>query len=314
MAPCPAAGDTLEVIQHFGFPRSYEPRLRMPQQSITPLERSLLTHTGTFVGALLPPSLSCTTHAKSPDRVPDAKQPSGGRVQGTRAHKIAAQHICMPVGHGRQGHVRLRSSDEACVGVTNLGECSQSWRIKHAGNNTPAMTCVAASRLQGRELAGRPTQPPQADAGHGAMRAACARAGLRLLGFKPLSSLADSHQQRPAQLVYPDAGRRRGSDTAFVALLDAMLAQDAFALCSYVRSARFGGRLVALVAQQEVKDETGRQARLLQPCVCGSVHLEERIKLKKPPGCARHAAGGQGRDEAAGAPPHNRACVRGVLV
>ena len=48
------------------------------------------------------------------------------------------------------------------------------------------------------------------------------RAGLRLLGFKPLGQLLDYHQLRSSTFMYPDEATRPGSTTAFIALHEAL--------------------------------------------------------------------------------------------
>lgn len=91
-------------------------------------------------------------------------------------------------------------------------------------------------------------------------------AGLQLLGFKPLSSLKDWHQLRTASFLYPAEKARPGSTTAFIALHEALLAKEAFALCSFTRTRVAESRLVACLPQQELVDESGIQAKPFLHC------------------------------------------------
>eukprot|EP01025_Chloroclados_australasicus_P005593 TRINITY_DN11721_c0_g1_i2.p1 TRINITY_DN11721_c0_g1~~TRINITY_DN11721_c0_g1_i2.p1 ORF type:complete len:646 (+),score=98.52 TRINITY_DN11721_c0_g1_i2:146-2083(+) len=83
--------------------------------------------------------------------------------------------------------------------------------------------------------------------------------GLLLLGFKSMEEFKPYWQLRPATFLYPDEKRIGGSFTAFIALYTAMLNKNKFALCRYVRNASSPPKLVALVPQMEVADETGDQ-------------------------------------------------------
>ncbi len=84
--------------------------------------------------------------------------------------------------------------------------------------------------------------------------------GLVLLGFKPRKLLADHHQLSHAHFLFPDERSVKGSTSAFVALHKAMLVEDSFALCRFVRSNAASPLHVALLAQEEVCDEFGNQA------------------------------------------------------
>ena len=86
-------------------------------------------------------------------------------------------------------------------------------------------------------------------------------AGLRLLGFKPLSCLKGHHQWRQAAFLYPDEATLHGSTRAFTAIHQAMLDSSCFAVCSMTRNKISDTRLVALVAAQELQDEYHVQVR-----------------------------------------------------
>ena len=84
-------------------------------------------------------------------------------------------------------------------------------------------------------------------------------AGLRLLGFKPLTSLADYHQLRSSSFLYPDEQALPGSATVFIALHARLLERSMYALCCLVRSRVAEPRLVALLPQEELLDEVEMQ-------------------------------------------------------
>ena len=78
------------------------------------------------------------------------------------------------------------------------------------------------------------------------------RAGIHILGFKPLGRLKPYHNIRHAMFLRPDERRVRGSRAAFVALVDAMLDAGQFALARCTLRARTPPRLAALVPQRAV--------------------------------------------------------------
>eukprot|EP00850_Spirogloea_muscicola_P010017 SM000057S18447 [mRNA] locus=s57:676613:688225:- [translate_table: standard] len=78
---------------------------------------------------------------------------------------------------------------------------------------------------------------------------------LQLLGFKSLELLKDHHNLRPPTFLYPDDLAISGSVCAFVALHQAMLDTQRFAVCCYGKSTM--PQLVALVAQEEKLEEGG---------------------------------------------------------
>jgi Ku70/Ku80 beta-barrel domain len=106
-----------------------------------------------------------------------------------------------------------------------------------------------------------------------------------------LSSLKDWHQLRPASFLYPAERARPGSTTAFIALHEALLAKEAFALCALTRTRTSESRLVACLPQQELVDESGVQARYPGPtpvpplgrqllsCLCLDAHLRTRTRV-----------------------------------
>eukprot|EP00899_Mesostigma_viride_P022551 jgi/Mesvir1/3480/Mv11971-RA.1 len=82
--------------------------------------------------------------------------------------------------------------------------------------------------------------------------------GLRMLGFKPLVALKDHHNLRNSSFLYPDEVNK-GSTAAFISLHTAMLEKKKFMLASFTAPRQLDLRLVALVAQEEVLDESGFQ-------------------------------------------------------
>jgi ATP-dependent DNA helicase 2 subunit 1 len=84
-------------------------------------------------------------------------------------------------------------------------------------------------------------------------------AGLHLLGFKPVSCLKPFYQVRAAGFVYPNETDFPGSCRLFLSFHEKMRELDQMAICSFSSSRSSGSNLVALVAQQEAKDECGNQ-------------------------------------------------------
>ncbi|CAI5992139.1 unnamed protein product [Closterium sp. NIES-64] len=82
---------------------------------------------------------------------------------------------------------------------------------------------------------------------------------LLLLGFKPLHCLKDYHNLQPPTFLFPDEETLSGSTAAFIALHNAMLDANSFALACW---AKIGlPRLVAIVPQQEKVDESGTEVQ-----------------------------------------------------
>ncbi|CAI5494927.1 unnamed protein product, partial [Closterium sp. Naga37s-1] len=82
---------------------------------------------------------------------------------------------------------------------------------------------------------------------------------LLLLGFKPLHCLKDYHNLQPPTFLFPDEETLSGSTAAFIALHNAMLDANSFALACW---AKIGlPRLVAILPQQEKVDEGGTQVQ-----------------------------------------------------
>ncbi|ELU12174.1 hypothetical protein CAPTEDRAFT_158558 [Capitella teleta] len=79
--------------------------------------------------------------------------------------------------------------------------------------------------------------------------------GVKLLGFKPKSSLKKMHHVRPAQFLYPDETQIKGSTTLFTALLKKCLQRDVVAICRFTARQNQPPRIVALVPQEEELDE-----------------------------------------------------------
>lgn len=82
--------------------------------------------------------------------------------------------------------------------------------------------------------------------------------GLQAICFKPASSLKWHETIRAPYFVYPSEGLIEGSTTAFVALLNAMVAKRKVLLARLIARKSSEPRLVALVPQEEVADELGQ--------------------------------------------------------
>ena len=101
--------------------------------------------------------------------------------------------------------------------------------------------------------------------------------GLKLVGFKPISSLKWGHFVRSGSFLYPEDKVRiaspfckvilndpflqmiKGSRNIFAALLIKCTERRVFALCSYKPRDASTLSFVALVPQNEEKDDKGRQ-------------------------------------------------------
>eukprot|EP00741_Cyanophora_paradoxa_P000203 tig00000402_g197.t1 len=84
--------------------------------------------------------------------------------------------------------------------------------------------------------------------------------GIKLIGFKPRSSLKIHHNIRPSSFIYPNNETVEGSITAFAALHAKMLELDKIAICRIISRFSKYPRLVALLPQQVKEDEeTGCQ-------------------------------------------------------
>ncbi|CAD5120731.1 DgyrCDS9292 [Dimorphilus gyrociliatus] len=83
--------------------------------------------------------------------------------------------------------------------------------------------------------------------------------GMFLLGFKPMKYLKKDYHVRPAQFIYPDEGGTSGSTNLFSALLRRCLKRNVFALCRFTARKNAFPRFVALVPQEEERDEQGVQ-------------------------------------------------------
>jgi len=85
--------------------------------------------------------------------------------------------------------------------------------------------------------------------------------GFNLLGFKPASYLKPHQQVRASAFVYPNEKEHPGTCKLFLMFHEKMLQLDQVAICSFAstRTSSTGADIVALVAQQEAKDEYGNQ-------------------------------------------------------
>ncbi|CAE7710195.1 XRCC6 [Symbiodinium sp. CCMP2456] len=78
---------------------------------------------------------------------------------------------------------------------------------------------------------------------------------LRVLGFKPLSSLQDHHRMFHAYFVYPNERGFTGSAALLSSLVSVMLERKVLALASYVARRNSEPVLVALLPQAEVEED-----------------------------------------------------------
>jgi ATP-dependent DNA helicase 2 subunit 1 len=79
--------------------------------------------------------------------------------------------------------------------------------------------------------------------------------GLKLVGFRPLEELKFSHWVRSCNFIYPDDLRIKGSRTLFSALLQRCLARSVMAICSFKSRERSAASFVALIPQDEIKED-----------------------------------------------------------
>ncbi|CAI7827312.1 unnamed protein product [Closterium sp. NIES-53] len=82
---------------------------------------------------------------------------------------------------------------------------------------------------------------------------------LLLLGFKPVHCLKDYHNLQPPTFLFPDEETLAGSTAAFIAMHNAMLDANSFALACWAKISL--PRLVAILPQQEQVDESGTQVQ-----------------------------------------------------
>uniref|UniRef100_A0A182NR69 ATP-dependent DNA helicase 2 subunit 1 n=1 Tax=Anopheles dirus TaxID=7168 RepID=A0A182NR69_9DIPT len=75
--------------------------------------------------------------------------------------------------------------------------------------------------------------------------------GIRLLGFKPASSVEITNHLRGSLFLYPNESHIKGSTTLFRALYEKCLEKKQVAFCSLTMRRKQSPRLVALVAQEE---------------------------------------------------------------
>ena len=86
-----------------------------------------------------------------------------------------------------------------------------------------------------------------------------AEPSLLLLGFKPKERLKPHYYTKPANFIYPDESVINGSTRLFTALLQKCLEREVIAVCRYVPRANTAPSFVALLPQEEEKDESGVQ-------------------------------------------------------
>lgn len=80
--------------------------------------------------------------------------------------------------------------------------------------------------------------------------------GLTLLGFKSIYYLSPEYNIHSSSFIYPSDENIKGSTILFYALLKSCLEKDKFALCYMIQRVRSKPKLVALVSQEEVRDDT----------------------------------------------------------
>eukprot|EP01112_Ceratiomyxa_fruticulosa_P011822 TRINITY_DN3243_c0_g1_i1.p1 TRINITY_DN3243_c0_g1~~TRINITY_DN3243_c0_g1_i1.p1 ORF type:complete len:820 (-),score=234.11 TRINITY_DN3243_c0_g1_i1:28-2487(-) len=81
--------------------------------------------------------------------------------------------------------------------------------------------------------------------------------GIKILGFKPRSSLKVHYNIKHAQFIYPDDKEIKGSTVAFSALLDRMLASEKIAIARVIMRSGGAPRLAALLPSQGQNDVDG---------------------------------------------------------
>ncbi|XP_069937204.1 X-ray repair cross-complementing protein 6-like [Cherax quadricarinatus] len=83
--------------------------------------------------------------------------------------------------------------------------------------------------------------------------------GMKLLGFKPISSLKPYYHVKPANFIYPDEKSVKGSNKMFAALLDRCLARKMAAIVRLIARQGSSVSYAALIPQQEELDDKNSQ-------------------------------------------------------
>ena len=91
------------------------------------------------------------------------------------------------------------------------------------------------------------------------------RLGLRLCGFKPLSSLKWGDFVRSGNFIYPEETLVRGSRTLFAALLIKCMEKKVYAVCTYKPRDNSTPSFVALVPQEGKRDDDARESQQTPP-------------------------------------------------
>lgn len=83
--------------------------------------------------------------------------------------------------------------------------------------------------------------------------------GLTLMGFKPKSALEQYHHYRSGYFVFPDEKSIKGSNVAFLALVQEMESMGVIAVARMIYRKGSGPKFVALLPQLQTTDEDGCQ-------------------------------------------------------
>lgn len=92
--------------------------------------------------------------------------------------------------------------------------------------------------------------------------------GIHILGFKPVSRLADYHQLREPLFAYPSEATLEGSTTAFISIFNEMLVAGVMGVATMVANDKSPPKLMAVVAVEQVTyedEDSGRVAQLEPP-------------------------------------------------
>jgi ATP-dependent DNA helicase 2 subunit 1 len=81
-----------------------------------------------------------------------------------------------------------------------------------------------------------------------------ASAGMKLMGFKPMSYLKVYHNVKHSYFMYPDEKKTKGSSQCTDALIKEMIAQNKVAIVKFIPRENSQVKFCAMVAQDEKID------------------------------------------------------------
>lgn len=88
--------------------------------------------------------------------------------------------------------------------------------------------------------------------------------GIQVLGFKPVSHLAEYHQLREPLFAYPSEALLQGSTTAFIAIFNEMLAAGVMGVASMVVNDKSPPKMMAVLPVEQVTYEDEDSGKVVQ--------------------------------------------------